>query len=73
MKGDGVIVLRLENNQQYFEHETLAAARTEAHRLARTVGGSFVVYVPVGIVESTPPTQERVVEIPDARFDDLPF
>lgn len=74
MKGDGVIVVRLENSHSFHEHQGLGAAKAEAHRLARTVGGTFVVYVPVAIIEQTPPTQETVVQIPGVDIDDdLPF
>lgn len=73
MKGDGVIVVRLENSHNFHEHQSLMAARAEAHRLARSVGGTFAIYVPVALVEQTPPTQETPVNIADAQFDDLPF
>lgn len=73
MTGDGVIVMRLDNGHgPFYEHTSLVGARAEAHRLAREVGGEFVIYVPVAVVKSAS-IQERAVEIRDARFDDLPF
>jgi hypothetical protein len=66
--------MRLDSGHgDFFEHPTVGSARTEAHRLARKIGGQFVVYVPVAIVESLGVTERAVGDLPDAHFDDLPF
>lgn len=73
MKGNGVIVMRLDNGHRpFFEHPTLGSARIEAHRLAHSVGGEFVIYVPIAVVRAAV-VEEIAIQIPDAHFDDLPF
>jgi hypothetical protein len=73
MKGNGVIIVRLENSYNYYEHMSLLNAKAEAHRLAESIGGKFVVYVPVVLVERTPKTQETPVKDWHGEDDDLPF
>lgn len=63
MIGNGAIVFRLNNGQNFVEHDTVEVARLEAHRLASSIGGSFVVYVPVVIVERAPQTKETPVTL----------
>lgn len=58
MNGEGPIVIRLGQGQQFFEHDTIQSAGREAHRLAAKVSGQFVVYVPVMLVEFARTTQK---------------
>jgi hypothetical protein len=69
MTGRKPIVCRLENNH-FAEHTDTAMAQREAERLARSVGGEFVVYVPVVSVKKTDITVERIAGQP---VDDFPF
>ncbi len=81
MNGTGVIVMRIsnggsDNGHRYHEHASLQSAKAEAHRLAATIDGDFVVYVPVAVIRKTPPTIAELVQIPDCRVDindELPF
>lgn len=78
MRGNGVIVLRQENHG-FHEHGSLQGAKAEARRLAETLGGTLVVYVPVAVITPAPKTVERSA-LPDfvreelrGEGDDLPF
>lgn len=55
--GKGSIVLRVTNGYGFSEHSTIAQAKAEAARLAERMGGKYVVYVPVAIVEPMPRTK----------------
>jgi hypothetical protein len=81
MNGLKPICLLLRNHR-FYEHETVVSAKAEAERLATTLEGITVVYVPVAIV--TPPTRMRTTPVTHdpAQFklaglvgddDDLPF
>lgn len=77
MNGKGVIVFRMDNqHHDFYEHSTIPLATMEAHRLCREIGGKFVIYVPVAIVEGqpVPVIHETSVRIPGVDVDDeLPF
>lgn len=55
-RGRGPIVLRVLNAYGFHEHGTIQQAKVEAERLAQTLGGEFVVYVPVASVQPAPKT-----------------
>ena len=60
MKGTGVIVLRQENHH-FFEHQSIQCAKAEARRLAESLGGTLVVYVPITVITPAPKTVEHAV------------
>lgn len=77
-RGQGVIVLRVENGYAFYEHPTIAAAKAEAERLALHLGGAFAVYAPVAIVKPAPKTVTEAVAVPDLDLrvgdrDEYPF
>jgi len=79
-RGRGPIVLRIQNEYRFHEHGTIGQAKAEAARLAERIGGSFVVYVPVALVEPAPKvvTTSLLPEAPEGfprplEDDDLPF
>ena len=69
MRGDGVIVLRVQQHS-FHEHTSLQGAKAEARRLAETIGGQFVVYFPVAVIEPAPKTVERDA-MPERVSDEL--
>ena len=77
VRGRGPIVLRLNNNYGFYEHSSIVNAKAEATRLVEQLGGRFVVYVPVAIIEPQPKvlTTDLVSEEIARELDeiDLPF
>jgi hypothetical protein len=83
MTGKKIIIVNVENSYQFHEHALLEDAKAEAHRLARSVRGKFVIYAPIMVVERAPETTETLIA-PEGMFshfrtamvaddDDLPF
>jgi hypothetical protein len=70
MTGRKAIVCRLDNNH-FHEHSDVASAQREAERLARSVGGEFVVYVPLISVKKDDIKIERIAHL-DSQ-DEYPF
>lgn len=78
--GRGPIVLRVQNGYAFHEHGTIGQAKAEAARLVGCIGGKYVVYVPVALVEEAPKviTTNLLPAAPEGfpsalEDDDLPF
>lgn len=63
---------RSDNGHVYHEHTSTDAAKAEAHRLAKRLGGKMVVYLPLVIIERTPETTETPITQIGAP-DEYPF
>lgn len=64
----GPVVMR-RGDHRFIHHRTLEEATREAHRLARTVGDEFFVFVPMRVIRPPDILDEPI----DWSQEDLPF